>query len=38
LQLNTFEVRAHGVMLSIRRPREDGPGQGHRKEEEVGNQ
>jgi hypothetical protein len=38
LQLNAFEVRAHGVMLSIRRPREDGPGQGRRKEEEVGNQ
>jgi hypothetical protein len=38
LQLNAFEVRAHGVMLSIKRPTEDRPGHGRRKEEEVGNQ
>ena len=34
LQLDTFEVRAHGVMLSIGRPHEDGAGHGRRKEEE----
>jgi hypothetical protein len=34
LQLDTFEVRAHGVMLSIGRSGEDGPGLGRRKEEE----
>jgi hypothetical protein len=38
LQLDTFEVRAHGVMLSIGRPGEDGPGHGRRKEEEIGSQ
>jgi hypothetical protein len=38
LQLDTFEVRAHGVMLSIGRPNEDGPGHGRRKEDEIGSQ
>jgi hypothetical protein len=38
LQLDTFEVRAHGVLLSIGRPSEDGPGHRRRKEEEIGNQ
>jgi hypothetical protein len=35
LQLDTFEVRAHGVILSIARPIEDGPGHGRRREEEI---
>jgi nitroreductase len=38
LQLDTFEVRAYGVMLSIGRPSEDGPGHGRRKEDEIGSQ
>lgn len=38
LQLDTFEVRTYGVLLSISRPIEDGPGHGRRKEEEIGSQ
>jgi hypothetical protein len=38
LQLDAFEVRAHGVLLSISRPSDDGPGYGRRKEGEVGGQ
>ena len=38
LQLDTFEVRARDVMLSIGRPSEDGPGHRRRKEEEFGSQ
>jgi hypothetical protein len=38
LQLDAFEVRAHGVLLSISRPRDDGPGHGRRKEGDVGSQ
>jgi hypothetical protein len=35
LQLDTFEVRAHGVLLSIgSRINEDAPGYGRRREEE----
>lgn len=38
LQLDTFEVRAHGVLLSIDRPGDIGQVQRRRKEEEIGGQ
>jgi len=38
LQLDAFEVRAHGLLLSISRPSDDGPGYGRRKEGEIGGQ
>jgi hypothetical protein len=38
LQLDAFEVRTHGLLLSISRPGDDGPGHGRRKEGEVGGQ
>ena len=38
LQLDAFEVRAHGVLLSISRPGDDRPGHGRRKEGDVGSQ
>ena len=38
LQLDTFEVRAHSVLLSIGRPTEDWPGHRRRKEEDIAGQ
>jgi hypothetical protein len=38
LHLDTFEVRAHGVLLSIGQPGDDGPRRKRQKEEEIGGQ
>jgi hypothetical protein len=38
LWLDAFEMQAHGVLLSIGRPIDDGLGHERRKEEEIGGQ